>query len=425
MGDHRFGGGLRCGLDYASGDVPDVSQKQLGAVGPLSTRSAQRLVPKDKNGLFNQEEVSQKLMATTPTVSVVMSVLNGERFLCESVESILAQSFREFEFIIIDDGSTDRTASILDTYQRSDPRVRIHHQENRGLVESLNFGCGLARGKYIARMDADDVATTDRLTRQVAFMEEHPHIGLLGGAVEIVDVTGRYILTSRNPTEAGEIRFALLTGCPFWHPTVVIRQEVFAAVGGYRKVVVDAEDYDLWLRISERWGPANLELVVLKYRLHPWQVTVRKCRTMGASSLAARAAATARRKGDPDPLERVSEITPAVLSGMGVDAAAQEAAVAGRYLWAIRSMYHTRQYSAALDALVEMQSSSEWESAGARVAADLRFLAAQLYWRQGRLVRSILSAGQAIIMRPVMIARPLKPVLRWRGPLGRGCGVRK
>src|ERR1039457_6870709 len=98
---------------------------------------------------------------TTPIVSVVMSVFNGERFLGEAVESILDQHFREFEFICIDDGSTDSSASILDCYRSRDARMKVHRREHSGLVESLNCGCGLARGKYIARMDADDVASAD------------------------------------------------------------------------------------------------------------------------------------------------------------------------------------------------------------------------------------------------------------------------
>ena len=128
---------------------------------------------------------------SSPIVSVVMSVLNGERFLREAVESILDQSLREFEFIIINDGSTDFSGSILDSYQHKDPRLRVVHQENMGLVESLNRGCGLARGKYIARMDADDIAIQDRLRWQADFMETHPEVGVVGGAVEVIDTTGR------------------------------------------------------------------------------------------------------------------------------------------------------------------------------------------------------------------------------------------
>src|ERR1700683_781969 len=111
---------------------------------------------------------------TTPKISVVMSVFNSERFLREAVESILRQSFRDFEFIIMDDGSTDRSAAILDSYQENDARVKVYHKKHGGLIESLNHGCSLAQGKYIARMDADDISDGDRLKWQVDFMDAHP-----------------------------------------------------------------------------------------------------------------------------------------------------------------------------------------------------------------------------------------------------------
>ena len=142
---------------------------------------------------------------TSPMVSIVMSVFNGERFLHEAVESMLDQSFREFEFIILDDGSTDRSASILNSYQNRDGRVKVHHQEHGGLIESLNHACSLAQGKYIARMDADDVAAKDRLRMQVDFMEVHSEIGVLGGGVEWIDATGRSLGIHRHPTDSKEI----------------------------------------------------------------------------------------------------------------------------------------------------------------------------------------------------------------------------
>src|SRR5262245_27130869 len=161
---------------------------------------------------------------TTPIVSVVMSVLNGEPFLREAVESILGQTFGDFEFIVIDDGSTDASADILDSYQRNDARVRVYHQENKGLVESLNRGCGLARGKYIARMDADDIATKERLMWQVEFVEKHPEVGVVGGAIEVINASGKSSVTHRYPLKNSDIYQALLRGdCPLVHPTVVMR----------------------------------------------------------------------------------------------------------------------------------------------------------------------------------------------------------
>src|SRR5918996_2481069 len=118
-------------------------------------------------------------MISTPKVSVVMPAYNAAVYLDEAVTSILNQTFREFEFIVINDGSTDDTVSILDKYEKSDSRIRVYHQENQGMIAALNRGCRLARGKYIARMDADDISLPRRFERQLEFMEGHPQIGIL------------------------------------------------------------------------------------------------------------------------------------------------------------------------------------------------------------------------------------------------------
>lgn len=346
-----------------------------------------------------------------PIVSVVMSVYNGEHFLREAVESILCQSFREFELIVIDDGSTDGTAAILHAYQEEDERMQVYYQANKGLVESLNRGCGLARGKYIARMDADDISAANRLMWQVDFMEKHPEVGVVGGAVDVIDITGKSLGTSANPIDDCDIRLALSDHCAFWHPTVLMRKDVFVSVGGYRKAVFGAEDYDLWLRVAEHCQLANLDSVVLKYRCHSCQVTVSKIRQLAFSTLAARAAAALRRNGIPDPLDSIFEITPEVLTGFGVSESMQQAALARRYLWSIRMLYNNGEQAAAFDALSEMLLSCDWKHAEKRVIADLRLLAARLYWHQRKRARSILAVCLALMARPIIIARPIKPLL--------------
>lgn len=347
-----------------------------------------------------------------PTVSVVMSVYNGERFLDEAVDSILGQSFEDFEFIIIDDGSTDSTGPLLDSYRKRDPRVRVFHQENRGLVASLNRGCEAARGKYIARMDADDIAAKDRLSWQLKFMEGHPKVGVVGGAIEFIDITGKSLRTSVNPAEDRDLRMAL-PDCPFWHPTVFMRKEIITLLGGYRKIVTDAEDHDLWLRVAEHYQLANLEKVVLKYRLHPYQVTVRKFRQMVTSSLAAQGAAASRKNGNPDPLDAATTITPKILAELGITEADLEAAVTRKCLWSIQTMCETGDYATAFATLLELFKSSAWRHAERRVVSDLYLFAAQLYWRQGRFMRSIKDACHAAIIRPEVLGRPLKQFLRW------------
>ena len=125
-------------------------------------------------------------MQDLPLVSVLMSAYNGERFLRGAVESILRQSLRDLELIVINDGSTDATGEILDKCQEGDPRVRVFHQANVGLIESLNRGAGFARGEYIARMDADDIAHRDRLALQMSVLAKHQELGVVGGAIEVI-----------------------------------------------------------------------------------------------------------------------------------------------------------------------------------------------------------------------------------------------
>src|SRR5260370_12285217 len=160
-------------------------------------------------------------MNSPATVSVVMSVFNGQAFLSEAIESILGQTLREFEFLVIDDGSTDKTSEILAEYVNRDERIRVLRHENKGRAASLNVGIGLATGKYIARMDADDVALPYRLAEQMEFMERHPEVGLLRGAIELLSATGRAIKTSQPPLQDTEINSLILRYNPMFHPTHV------------------------------------------------------------------------------------------------------------------------------------------------------------------------------------------------------------
>lgn len=340
----------------------------------------------------------------TPIVSVVMSVFNGERFLREAVESILQQSLRDFEFIIIDDGSTDQSAAILHSYQTHDLRVKVCRKEHSGLIESLNQGCRLAQSGYIARMDADDIAHQDRLERQVAFMDAHPEIGVLGGAVEWIDASGNSLGTHRYPAEDPQIKATLLEGSALWHPTVLLRREAFVVAGGYRSIVVDAEDYDLWLRIADRFQLANLEAVLLKYRIHPSQVSIRKTAQQTLSMLGAQVAASSRRKGLPDPLDSVKTITCEALAAFGVTKARQQTKLASyRRDW-VRNMYEAGEYSAALQAALETLQ-SDLEYADRKVIADLYLIVAKLCWKQKRFAKSLFATGHAIITWPAVAAR--------------------
>ena len=356
---------------------------------------------------------------TNPLVSVVMGVFNCERFLREALESILNQSFHDFEFVVVDDGSSDGSASILDSYEGRDARLRICHRQHAGLAESLNYGCSIALGKYIARMDADDIAVRDRLMWQVDYMETHPQVGVLGGAVEYIDSSGRSLGNHSYPADDRELKAALAFGCPLWHPTVLFRREILASTGGYRAVVVDAEDYDLWLRVADQFDLANLERVLLKYRIHPHQVSVRKSAQQVLGILAAQLSANARKHGNPDPLDSIGKITPESLAESGVPLAQQRNRLASyRMVW-IRRMCAAGELSAAVDEAVDVLR-SDLEHVDPRLVSDLRVLLAGLYWKQDKYILGLRSGARAIVARPIILARPFRPVLQRIGLIGRG-----
>ena len=204
-----------------------------------------------------------------PSVSVVMPVRNASIYLKHSIESILEQSFTDFEFLIVDDGSTDGSAEDLRRYADADPRIRLTVRANAGLVSTLNEMLRAARGEFIARMDADDVALPNRFKDQLDFLRTHPDIVCVGGAYVRIDERGRRIMTVHFKEDHEAIQESALSGVgPLCHPSVMMRRKAVMQVGGYDHRWVYAEDLDLWLRLGEVGRLANLPQVVLFYRVH-------------------------------------------------------------------------------------------------------------------------------------------------------------
>jgi glycosyltransferase involved in cell wall biosynthesis len=204
-----------------------------------------------------------------PFVSVVLPVYNCPTYVGVAIESILNQKFENFEFLIIDDGSTDDTPQILKKY--SDSRIRHIRHENKGLAGTLNVGINLARGKYIARQDQDDISLPERLSSQFAYMEEHPECGLLGTWAQIMEENRLVQRFHRHPVDPYEIKYFLMFNNPFVHSSVMIRKSVLEQVGGYSTDPErqPPEDYELWSRISRVSGVANLSKIFLHYREIP------------------------------------------------------------------------------------------------------------------------------------------------------------
>lgn len=208
---------------------------------------------------------------TSPRVSVILSVHDGEAYLGEAVESILQQAFADFEFIVIDDGSTDGTPEVLGSFK--DPRLVVVNQPHAGLTVSLNRAIKQSRGELIARMDADDVALPERFERQVAYLDAHPEVGLLGtGALEIAP-SGEVVATVVPPETDAEIRRALIRRNPFVHSSVMARREVIERAGGYDERLPVAQDYDLWMRVAALTRMANLPEPLVRRRLLPGRVS--------------------------------------------------------------------------------------------------------------------------------------------------------
>lgn len=210
----------------------------------------------------------------TSNISIIMPVYNGERFLREAIKSILSQTYEDFEFIIINDGSTDKTLEIIDEYKDKDGRIIVISRENRGLVASLNEGIALARGEYIARMDADDICSADRLNEQIAFFEAHPECVLVGSWAETIDENGNVIGSlTYPPLKTTDIREYALIHNPFIHPSVMFRKDCVLVIGNYHASFKHNEDYELWTRIVYKYPCMNIPKKLIQYRLHSKQIT--------------------------------------------------------------------------------------------------------------------------------------------------------
>ena len=217
-----------------------------------------------------------------PLITVLMPVYNGEKYLKEAIESTLNQTFKDFEFLIIDDGSTDKSAETIKSF--NDNRIRLERNKtNLGLIKTLNKGLGLAKGKYIARMDCDDVSLPKRLSVQVNFMEKYPEIGVCGSWVKVIGLKNEFI--NKYPQDNEEMRAFLLFNTPLAHPAVIIRKEVLSKYQlEYDENYKHAEDYELWSRVVEHTKITNIPKVLLHYRIHSESVSKKNLSTQADNS---------------------------------------------------------------------------------------------------------------------------------------------
>lgn len=214
-------------------------------------------------------------------VSVVMSVYNGEKYLQKAIESILNQTYKEFEFIIIDDGSTDSSLKIIKNYKDS-RIILVENKVNKGLIYSLNKGFEIAKGKYIARMDCDDIAEKNRIKIQLDYMEKNSDVAITGTGVKIIFEGLPLISKKSNQNDEWEyLKIKSFFSTPFVHPTVMIRNDILKTKKlKYREEFKYAEDYGLWTDIIREEKCVNIKKNLLKYRIVKQSVTRRANRNL-------------------------------------------------------------------------------------------------------------------------------------------------
>lgn len=207
---------------------------------------------------------------SVPLISVIMSVYNDEKYIHDSINSIINQSYSNIEFLIIDDNSSDNSAGIISDYSKKDSRILYFKNEhNKGLTENLNYLISKCSGKYIARMDADDISSNNRLKIQTSYLESHPNIDVLGGAVQEFDDFNNLFSIRTYPTNPSDVKKQIAISSPLCHPTVVFRKRIFDNGIRYNKKYKTTQDLDLWFKlITLGYKIANISDVVLKFRLN-------------------------------------------------------------------------------------------------------------------------------------------------------------
>jgi cellulose synthase/poly-beta-1,6-N-acetylglucosamine synthase-like glycosyltransferase len=264
----------------------------------------------DADGREAVETSAKTVSETTPRVrvSIVMAVRNGGEYLPEAVESVLSQTFADWELVVVDDGSIDGSGARLDDYASRDTRIHVEHRVSCGQAKALSDALELCRGDYMGNLDADDAMLPERLEQQVRFLDAHPDVGLLGSAAEFMDESGRPYGTHVWPTSDRELRQLLQRYNPFFHSAVMLRAAVLRMSGGYDPKYTVAHDYDLWMRMARHGRIANLPMPLIRYRTHPQSLT--RSRRQLAAYEALSIQWTAVRRGWHNPLSLVYFLRP-------------------------------------------------------------------------------------------------------------------
>ena len=206
-----------------------------------------------------------------------MSVYNGEEFLKDSILSVLDQTYKDFEFIVVNDGSSDSSSKILEDFQKNDSRIKIvNNNQNLGLTKSLNVGFIESKGEYIARLDAGDISLPERIEKQVNFLDTHKDIGLVGSWMYIINTKGEIIDNIKYPTEDKEIKKDLINYNPFVHSSIMFRKELASSINFYDEDYKYAQDYSFYFKLLPYIKFANIPETLVQYRKSPKSITSTK-----------------------------------------------------------------------------------------------------------------------------------------------------
>ncbi|MDH3379434.1 MAG: glycosyltransferase [Gammaproteobacteria bacterium] len=241
-----------------------------------------------------------------PKISVVMSVYNGETFVAESIDSVLAQTFEDYEFIIVDDGSTDKTSNILASF--SDDRIRLISRANTGLTVALNEALRHCRAPFIARQDADDISYPDRFASQMEYLEQHAEVSAVGSWATVIDAEGDAVGMHCNASDPVDIKRKLWSDNMFVHGSLMLRRHAIESVDAYRSQFRYAQDYDLLLRLSDRYRVANIPRSLYGIRHWRGKISVDKLPEQLAFRQLAQTLAAQRRRGEQDALQHGESI---------------------------------------------------------------------------------------------------------------------
>lgn len=204
-----------------------------------------------------------------PKISVVMPVYNAQKYVGLAIESILSQTFKNFEFIIINDASTDETLSICEKFAKKDPRIRIiTNKKNLNIGDSLNVGIKAARAEYVARMDGDDISLPKRLDQQFRYLERNTNVAVVGCGMKVIDEVGKEIGTRKYSSDSTKLKKSIFRYSPFAHPTTMFRKKAIIDAGLYSSAWSPTEDLHLWVRVGTKWDFSNLKNVLFKYRVY-------------------------------------------------------------------------------------------------------------------------------------------------------------